>query len=130
MCVLQGELNKDDVVIFELSLYMSGNNVLQGGIMMDEHIEEESRVSLNLRIDAAKYGVLERMRTTGFGFAKTERNRSDVYNEILGYGIQTNELRQQLGDRDFAKLWRILQSPNLQKLNLDAIEKLMIQKDK
>ena len=98
--------------------------------MMDENIEEASRVSLNLRIDAHKYAVLERMRTTGFGMAQTERNRSDVYNEILGYGVQTNELRQQLGDREFAKLWRILQSPNLQKLNFDAIEKLMIAKEK
>jgi hypothetical protein len=94
--------------------------------MMEEHIEEASRVSLNLRVDANKYAVLERMRTTGFGLAQTERNRSDVYNEILGYGIQTNELRQQLGDREFAKLWRILQSPGIQRLNLDHIEKMMV----
>lgn len=87
---------------------------------------DEARISLNLRIDAQKYAVLEGLRVTGFGLAQTERNRSDVYNEVLGYGIQTNELRKQLGDREFAKLWRILQSPSIQKLNLDVIEKMVV----
>lgn len=90
--------------------------------------DEGARISLNLRIDGAKYAIMERMRTTGFGLAQTERNRSDVYNEILGYGIQTNDLKQRLGERDFAKLWYIINNMDVKKLNLDAIEKLLTTK--
>ena len=86
-------------------------------------VATNSRVSLNLRIDVDKYDLLERLRKTGFGLAETERNRSDVYNEILGYGVQTHMLKQEIGDRDFEKLWRILNNVNWNKFNLDNIEK-------
>ena len=95
---------------------------------MDEQQREQEgggRISLNLRIDGAKFAIMERMRTTGFGLAQTERNRSDVYNEILGYGLQTNDLKQRLGERDFAKLWFIINNMDVRKLNLNAIEKMM-----
>lgn len=87
--------------------------------------EENSRVSLNIRVDASKYAQLEQMRATGFGLAQTERNRSDVYNEILGYGIQTQMLKQELGDRDFQRLWRVIHKMNLKKMNWEKIEKLV-----
>ena len=54
----------------------------------DDDVGGEARLSINLRIDADKYAMLEKLRTIGFGISKTERNRSDVYNEILGYGLQ------------------------------------------
>ena len=85
---------------------------------------EESRVSLNLRIDPSKHSILEKLRKTGFGFAETERNRSDVYNEILGYGIQLHMLKQELGERDFEKMWRLIHKLNLSRLNFDALERL------
>jgi hypothetical protein len=91
---------------------------------MDEGQGESSRVSLNLRVDAGKYAVLERFRATGFGLAQTERNRSDVYNEILGYGIQTQMLRQELGDRDFQRLWRLIHKLNLRKISWEHLEKM------
>jgi hypothetical protein len=82
------------------------------------------RVSINLRIDRDKYDHLESQRRTGFGFAVTDRNRSDVYNEILGYGIQTAMLRAELGERDFEKLWQLIHKINWNKLQIDNVEKM------
>jgi len=93
--------------------------------MMEEMSSSERRVSLNLRVDPSKHAILEKLRKTGFGFAETERNRSDVYNEILGYGIQLQMLKQELGDREFERLWRLIHRINLKKLNFDAIEKML-----
>lgn len=86
-----------------------------------EKKKQQQRKSINLRIDPDKHEVLEGFRTSGFGFAKTQRNRSDVYNEAIGYGIQTLMLRQQLGDKEFNQLWKIVNNMNLGKLNLDKI---------
>jgi len=84
--------------------------------------QNNRRVSLNLRIDPDKHAMLEKMRKTGFGLASTERNRSDVYNEILGYGLQTHILKTDLGDKDFEKLWRLVNRIDWQKLSIDKIE--------
>lgn len=86
---------------------------------------KDSRASLNLRVDVDKFAILEDMRSTGFGLAKTLRNRSDVYNEVLGYGLQTLELKSTIGEREFQKLWQIINKMNLDKLNLDKIAKLV-----
>lgn len=85
----------------------------------------ERRISLNLRIDPEKHAMLEKMRKTGFGLASTERNRSDVYNEILGYGLQTHILKNDIGDRDFEKLWKLINKIDWQKLNVDKIESFL-----
>jgi len=86
---------------------------------------KDSRASLNLRVDTDKFAILEEMRTTGFGLATTMRNRSDVYNEVLGYGLQTLELKSSVGEKDFQRLWRIINTMNLDKLNLKQIAKLV-----
>jgi len=87
--------------------------------------DETSRVSLNLRIDPGKHALLEQMRKTGFGLAQTERNRSDVYNEILGYGIQTDMLKKEIGDRDFERVWRLLNEIDWKKVNVEKIENFL-----
>ena len=92
----------------------------------DDTREGGPRKSLNLRVDSDKFAMLEKMRTSGFGFAKTERNRSDIYNEVLGYGIQTVMLRQDLGEKEFDQLWRVINKMDLHKLNLDKIEELVV----
>ena len=92
---------------------------------MEQIKQEDKRISLNVRLDSDKFAVLEQLRSTGFGLAHTSRNRSDVYNEVIGYGIQTMNLRQELGDRDFEKVWKILHKINLRRLNLDKIEALV-----
>jgi len=87
--------------------------------------EQHRRISLNLRVDPDKHAILENMRKTGFGLATTERNRSDVYNEVLGYGLQTTQLKNEIGERDFEKVWRMMHKMNWKKLNLEKIEKLI-----
>ena len=85
----------------------------------------ERRVSLNLRIDPSKHSLLENMRQTGFGLAQTSRNRSDVYNEVLGYGLQTHMLKVEIGERDFEKLWRLINKIDWQKISLEKVEKFL-----
>jgi hypothetical protein len=101
------------------------------GVSEDKQAEhgfgEARRVGVNIRVDLEKYTILEQMRKTGFGFAMTERVRSDVYNEVLGYGLQTLNLRQEMGERDFEKLWRLIHKLNWKKLNMDSIEKMASQ---
>lgn len=87
----------------------------------------DKRMSLNLRIDIDKFTVLENWRKQGYGFAQTISNRSDLYNKALGFGIQTMMLRQQIGDKEFDSLWRIMQKVNVRKLNLDKIEEMVSQ---
>lgn len=87
--------------------------------------KDAQRISLNLRIDPDKHVVLEEMRSTGFGFAKTTRNRSDVYNEAIGFGIQTIMLRKDIGDKEFDQLWKIIHNIDIKRLNLDKIEQLL-----
>lgn len=83
------------------------------------------RETQNLRVDGEKMAYVEEKRKAGFGMASTERNRSDVYNELLGYGIQVDMLRSELGEREFEKLWRIIHRINWSKLNLDKVEKIV-----
>lgn len=85
----------------------------------------QKRVSHNMRIDADKFSYLENQRRAGFGFAATERNRADVYNEFLGYGIQVHMLRMQLGERTFERLWRIVNRISWDKLDMDKVDKML-----
>ena len=89
-----------------------------------ESFSEARRIGVNIRVDLEKYTILEQMRKTGFGFAMTERVRSDVYNEVIGYGLQTLNLRQEMGERDFEKMWRLIHKLNWRKINVDALEKM------
>jgi hypothetical protein len=86
---------------------------------------DSRRVSLNLRIDPSKYELLEKERDAGFGVAHTKRNRSDVYNEMIGLGIQIHLLKKELGDKKFEQLWRIMNSMNMSKVHLDKVEIFM-----
>jgi hypothetical protein len=97
---------------------------LGGGRMAGEDVR---RVSLNIRVDPEKHASLEQLRKTGFGMATTERNRSDIYNEVLGYGLQTIMLKQDIGDRDFEKVWKLLHNINWKKINLESWAKLTAQ---
>jgi hypothetical protein len=87
--------------------------------------EEEKRISINVRLDPQKYAALENLRETGFAMAQTKRNRSDVANEVIGYGLNLLMLKKELGDREFEQVWKLLNKLNLKKLNLEKVEKLL-----
>ena len=95
---------------------------------MEDEVRRDGRVSINVRIDGDKFAIIEKKRITGFGMAKTERNRSDVCNELLGLGIQTDDFRERLGDREFARFWYIVNNVDIKKFNLECIEKLIMAK--
>jgi hypothetical protein len=86
---------------------------------------DDQRKSLNIRIDNKKFAILEQLRDTGFGHAAVRRNRSDLYNEALGHGIQVMMLRHELGDKVFDQVWRIINRMDFKKLNLDKIEAML-----
>jgi hypothetical protein len=87
---------------------------------------DDSRRSINLRIDNTKFATLEGMRRHGWGEAQTKRNRSDMYNEAIGWGIQVMVMRGEIGEREFDHVWRILSRVDVKKLNLENIEKLVL----
>ena len=102
-------------------------------------MDKEKRVSLNVRLEPSLFAMLEEQRSAGWGLVQTRRNRSDVYNEMLGLGLQVNQLRKELGEHTFSKTWSLLNDPNVpwekmveiipkvvkNKLNLDKISKLL-----
>ena len=91
------------------------------------HMGESSskRVTVNLRVDADKLVKLEQIRIAGFGISESTRKRSDMVNEVLGYGLLMYQLKSDLGDREFRKLWNILMSVDFRRLNLEKIEAMV-----
>jgi hypothetical protein len=87
-------------------------------------VRSGGRTTINIRVDVEKLSAIDRHRSAGFGIAETHRQRSDILNELLGYGLQVYELKQDLGEREFVRLWRIIQSMDLKRLNLERIEQM------
>lgn len=85
----------------------------------------DSRVSVHLRVDKEKYDILEDMRKVGFGLATTNRNRTDIYNQVIGNGIQVFYLQKELGDREFEKVWSALHKINWRKINIDKVLEML-----
>ena len=87
------------------------------------------RRTVNLRIDADKLVQMDKLCVAGFGMSETRRKRSDLVNEIIGYGLLMYQLKSDLGDREFRKLWNILMSVDFRRLNLEKIETLVRKKE-
>ena len=49
------------------------------------------------------------------------RSRSDVYNEIVGLGIGIYKLKKELGEKEFGRVWQLLNKLDLKKVNLEKI---------
>lgn len=49
------------------------------------------------------------------------RGRSDIYNEILGLGIGMYQLKKELGEHEFERVWQLLNKLDLKKVNLEKI---------
>jgi hypothetical protein len=102
-------------------------------------VDDKKRVMLNIRLDSEKFNMLESRRKAGWGYAQTDRNRSDVYNEMIGLGLQTDQLRRELGEHTFSKVWSLLNDQNIpweklvevipkvnwDRLNLEKINKML-----
>lgn len=104
-------------------------DVVEKSEFWGEVMTERARETVNIRVDVDKLALIQKWRVSGFGFAKTEKNRSDVFNELVGLGIQTAMLRHEIGEKEFDQLWRILNRLDVKKLNLEAIEKMVSRND-
>ena len=81
--------------------------------------ESRKRISRNIMIDKDKDLKLEDLRFLKTGYGTTARQRSDVYNEIISLGIKMNELRLEIGEREFEKFWSFINKIDLKKINLE-----------
>jgi hypothetical protein len=79
------------------------------------------RFARNIAVDEDKDKILESLRVVNTGFSRTIRHRSDVYNEILGYGIDICKLKRELGEGEFERLWNWLKKVNLQKIDITKL---------
>ena len=76
--------------------------------------------SVHIKIDKELYDKLEKMRV--LSHSKFVLTRSDVYGETLFYGHKIQEIKRELGDKDFERVWDLLNKLNLAKLNLEKID--------
>jgi hypothetical protein len=83
---------------------------------------EPERTSRNVMIDTNKDTFLEEMRIINKGMStECRRGRSDVYNEVISYGIEIIKLKRDIGDKDFEKTWSLLHKINLQKVDISKL---------
>lgn len=87
--------------------------------------ENERRISINVRIDPLKFAMMEQRRITGYAHAQTTRNRSDIVNELIGLGLNVAMLQEDLGARDFEKVWTIITQVDWKRFNIANLEKLI-----
>ena len=76
--------------------------------------------SVHIKVSKDLYDKLEKMRIlphSSFVLA-----RSDVYCETLFYGHKIQEIKRELGEKDFERVWNLLNKLNLAKLNLEKID--------
>jgi hypothetical protein len=72
-------------------------------------------------IDKDKDCAIENLRILKTGYGTTSRQRSDIYNEIISLGLKVNELRQELGDKEFENLLKVLNKVDLKRINLEKL---------
>jgi len=81
--------------------------------------KDEPKESVHVRIDKELYSKMEKLRV--LPYSKFSLNRSDIYNETLFYGYRIQELRREIGDKEFDRVWNLLNKLNLQKIDLSKV---------
>ena len=82
-------------------------------------LKERPKESVHIRIDCELYKSLEGMRKRPHSDFLTPR--STVYEEVLFYGEKVQKIRSELGDKEFERVWNLLNKLNLSKVNLEKI---------
>jgi len=72
---------------------------------------------ISLRVEKELYEKLENHRMNPH--SKILLNRTDVYLEVLFYGEKILQIKKELGEKEFDKLWMMLTKLNLNKANLE-----------
>lgn len=90
--------------------------------MAKKNEDEERAVSRNIMVNKKIDNVLEDARIINKGMStETLRSRSDVYNEILGLGVEIYNIKRDLGEKEFSRVWTIINKLDLKKVDLDKI---------
>jgi hypothetical protein len=79
-------------------------------------IKEKPKESVHVRIDCDLYNDMEKLRV--LPHCKMSINRSDIYNETIFYGFRIQEIKREIGDKEFDRVWNILLKLNLKNADL------------
>ena len=82
-------------------------------------IKEKPKESVHVRIDKDLHDDMEKLRV--LNHSKIVMNRSDIYNETIFYGYRVQQIRRQVGEREFERIWNLLNKLNLEKVDLSKI---------
>jgi hypothetical protein len=82
-------------------------------------LKDEPKESVHIRIDRDLFEDMEKIRV--LPHSKLVMNRSDIYNETIYYGYKIQQIRRQLGDKEFERVWTLLNKLNLEKVDLSKI---------
>lgn len=75
--------------------------------------------SVHIKVDKEIYDNMEKMRI--LPHSKFALARSDVYNEALFYGHRIQEIKREIGEKEFERIWVILNKLNLNKIDLGKL---------
>lgn len=80
---------------------------------------ERNKESVHIVIDKEIFKALEKLRKRPHYNALLAR--SDVYSETLFYGSKVQELKKELGEKEFDRVWALLFKLNLRKVDLEKV---------
>jgi hypothetical protein len=72
---------------------------------------------ISLRVEKELYDKLEDHRENPH--SKILLNRTDVYLEVLFYGEKILQIKKEMGEKEFDKVWNIITKLNLNRANLE-----------
>jgi hypothetical protein len=78
-----------------------------------------TKESVHIKIDKELYQRMEKMRI--LSYSKFTLARSDVYNEAIFYGQKIQELRRELGDKEFDRVWTHLMKINFRVVDIEKV---------
>jgi hypothetical protein len=76
---------------------------------------EHAHISINREL----YERLEKMRL--MPHCNILLDRSTVYEETLSYGIHIQSIRKEVGEKEFERIWNLLQKLDLRKVDLERV---------
>jgi hypothetical protein len=72
---------------------------------------------ISLRVEKELYDKLELHRENPH--SKILLNRTDVYLEVLFYGEKILQIKKEMGEKEFDRIWTIITKLNLSRANLE-----------
>jgi hypothetical protein len=87
--------------------------------MVDEN--EKNRIPMNVMIDKELYKKIEEKRVKKIGATIINFSRSDTVNHLVGLGLPIHDLREELGEAEFDRIWNFILKLDLKKVDITKI---------